>query len=107
MSHPLHETSFAVRPDEVEALATELAALAGELGDDAGRVRAAASWYPVALDGHEGWSAGATATAWAGLQELLAERAGDLGGTLSAAAAAYRAEDAALAGHPHRAAAPR
>ena len=100
MSHPLPDASFAVRPDEVEALATELGALAAELDDDAGWVRSAAASFPMALGGEEGWTAGATATAWASLQEVLAARARALAGTLSAAAAAYRAEDAALAGRP-------
>jgi hypothetical protein len=107
MSHPLPDASFTVRPDDVEGLAAELAALAGELADDAGRVRSAASWFPAALDGPEGSAAYVGATAWARLQEVLAARAGVLGGTLSSAAAAYRAEDAALAGHPHRGSAPR
>jgi hypothetical protein len=107
MSHPLPDASFTVRPDDVEGLAAELAALAAELADDAGRVRSAASWFPAALDGPEGSAAYVGATAWARLQEVLAARAGVLGGTLSSAAAAYRAEDAALAGHPHRGCAPR
>jgi hypothetical protein len=107
MSHPLPDASFTVRPDDVEGLAAELAALAAELADDAGRVRSAASWFPAALDGPEGSAAYVGATAWARLQEVLAARAGVLGGTLSSAAAAYRAEDAALAGHPQRGSAPR
>jgi hypothetical protein len=107
MSHPLPDASYSVRPDDVEGLAAELAALAVELADDAGRVRSAASWFPAALDGPEGSAAYAGATAWARLQEVLAARVGVLGGTLSAVAAAYRAEDAALAGHPHRSSAPR
>jgi hypothetical protein len=97
MSHPLPDASFTVRPDAVEALATELGALAAELADDAGWTRSAAASFPVALGGDEGWTAGATATAWACLQEVLAARSSALAGTLSAAAAAYRAEDAALA----------
>ena len=92
MSHPLPDASFTVRPDDVEGLAAELAAE---------RTR------PAALDGPEGSAAGAAATAWARLQEVLAARAGVLGCTLSAAAAAYRAEDATLAGRAHRGGAPR
>ena len=107
MSHPFPAASFTVRPDEVDALAAELGTLAAELAHDAGRVRSAAASFPVALDGHEGWAAGATATAWARLQEILAARSGALGDTLSAAAAAYRAEDAALAGRFHDGPAPR
>ena len=90
--------SFTVRPEAVEALATELQALAAELADEAGWVRAAAASFPVALGGDEGWTAGATATAWARLQEVLAARTEAMAGTLLAAVAAYRAEDAALAG---------
>jgi hypothetical protein len=100
MSHPLPEASFTVRPDEVEALAGELRALAAELVDDAGWTRSAAASFPVALGGDEGWTAGATATAWVRLQEILAARAVVLAETLSVAATAYRAEDAALAGRP-------
>ena len=74
MSHPLPTGSFTVSPEAVEALATELRALAGELVDDAGWVRAAAASFPVALGGDEGWTAGGTATAWARLQEVLAAR---------------------------------
>ena len=103
MSHPLPDASFTVFPDQVEALAAELRALAAELAGDAGWLRSAAASFPAALGGDEGWTAGATATAWARLEEVLDARTSALAGTLSAAAAAYRAEDAALAGGPgHR-----
>jgi hypothetical protein len=102
MSHPLPDASFCVRPDEVAALAGELSALAAELADDVGSIRSAAASFPAALDGDEGWAAGATATAWAHLQEVLAARTDALAGTLAAAAVAYRAEDAALAGSSGR-----
>jgi hypothetical protein len=102
MSHPLPDASFSVQPDEVAALAGELWALAAELADDAGCIRSAAASFPAALGGDEGWAAGATATAWAQLQEALASATAALAGTLAAAAAAYRAEDAALAGRPPR-----
>ena len=98
MSHPLPDASFSVHPEEVAALAGELRALAAELADDAGGIRSAAASFPAALGGDEGWAAGATATAWAALQEVLVARTDALAGTLAAAAAAYRAEDAALAG---------
>ena len=94
--------SFTVRPEAVEALATELLALAAELADDAGWVRAAAASFPVALGGDEGWTAGGAATAWACVQEVLANRAEAMAGTLLAAMDAYRAEDAALVGRPPR-----
>jgi hypothetical protein len=100
VSCPLSDASFTVRPDAVEALAIELGALAAELTEDAELARSAAASFPVALDGHEGWAAGATAVAWACLYAVLAARTSALSGTLSAAAAAYVAEDAALAGHP-------
>lgn len=102
MSHPLPTGSFTVRPEAVEALATELRVLAAELADDAGWVRAAAASFPVALGGDEGWTAGGTATAWAGVQEILASRAAAMAGTLLAAVDAYRAHDAALTSRPPR-----
>jgi len=102
MSHPLPDASFSVRPDEVAALAAELGALAAELADDADHLRSASASFPAALGGNEGWAAGATATAWARLQEVLADRTDVLAGTFAAAAAAYRAEDAALGGRPPR-----
>ena len=98
MSHPVPGASFTVVPDGVEALARELAGLAAELTEDVARVRWAAASFPAALGGHEGWAAGATATSWALLYEAVAERTGALAGTLTAAVAAYLAEDAALAG---------
>jgi hypothetical protein len=88
-----------VEPAALEALAAELAALAGELAGDA---ESSAATFPVALGGEEGWVAGATATAWAALQEAIADRARAVAGTLSGAAAAYRAQDAALSGHMGR-----
>jgi hypothetical protein len=100
MSHPLPDASFSVRPEKVAALAGELRALAAELADDADGIRSGAASFAAALGGDEGWAAGAAATAWASLHEVLATRTDALAGTLAAAAAAYRAEDAALAG-PH------
>jgi hypothetical protein len=97
MSHPPSDASIAVVPDGVQALATELAALAAVLTDEAERIRSAAASFPTALDGHEGWAAGATASAWAGLCALLADRTSALADTLSAAVAAYVAEDEWLA----------
>jgi hypothetical protein len=98
VSHPLSGASFAVVPDAVTALADELAILAAQLTEDGERARSAAGSFPEALEGHEGWAAGATATSWAGLYDVLARRTGALAGTLRAAVAAYVAEDAALAG---------
>jgi hypothetical protein len=91
-----------VEPAALEALAAELAALAVELAVDAEHSESLAATFPVALGGEEGWVAGATATAWAALQEAIADRARAVAGTLSGAAAAYRAQDAALSGHMGR-----
>ena len=98
MSHPLPGASFAVRPDGVTALADELAALAADLSGDVAQIRSAAASFPDALEGPEGWAAGATATSWARLYDLLATRTSALSDVLTAAVAAYEAEDAALAG---------
>ena len=98
MSHPLPGGSFAVEPDCVTALADELATLAAELAADVEQMRSAAACFPDALEGHAGWAAGATATSWACLYEVMASRTSALAGTLTAAVAAYLAEDAAVAG---------
>ena len=75
MSHPLPDESFTVVPDAVEALADELATLAAQL-DRGRRRRAVRGHLPPrgASAVHEGWTAGATATAWASLYELVAGR---------------------------------
>ena len=97
MSHPLPGESFTVVPDGVAALADELATLAAALTEDVERARSAAACFPEAFGGQEGWAAGATATAWACLYEVMAARTSALAGTLTAAVAAYVAEDAGLA----------
>ena len=104
MSAPVPGRPFSGRPitvetEALEALAAELAALAAQPADDPEHSGALAATFPVALGGEEGWAACATATAWASLQEAIAHRARAVAGTLSGAAAAYRAEDAALSGH--------
>jgi hypothetical protein len=96
MSQPL-PGAFTVSPEGLTALANELATLAAELAGDVERMRSAAASFPHALDGHAGWAAGATGTAWASLCDLVADQTGALGGTLTAAVDAYAAEDAALA----------
>ncbi len=98
MTQPLPGASFTVAPDAVEALAAELGLLAAELDEDGDRTRAVAASFPPALGGHEGWVAAGAATAWARLYEVVAARTRALGVTLEAAAAAYRAADAELAG---------
>jgi hypothetical protein len=102
MTHPLPDASFTVVPDGVDALADELGALAAELTEDAENTRSAAASLRGALGGADGWVAGAAATAWAGLYEVVAARTRALGRTLAGAAAAYRTEDAALAGRRPR-----
>lgn len=97
MSHPLPGAAFTVSPDGVTGLADELRALAAELAGNADRIRSAAASFPVALEGREGWAAGATATSWGRLCDLMASRTSTLAQVLTAAVAAYLAEDAALA----------
>ncbi|MCW2633832.1 MAG: hypothetical protein JWQ99_199 [Blastococcus sp.] len=97
MSPPIATPTFSVRPGALEALAAELAALAGDLSEDGALCRSAATSLATALGGDEGWSARAAATAWAALAEVVAARAGAVAGTLVAAVAAYRSVDQALA----------
>jgi hypothetical protein len=97
MSSPTPADTVLVRPEAVTALAVELSALAAELSDDAEHCRAAAGSLSTALDGDDGWTAGAAATAWAGLEEVLAERTAALARTLTAAVQAYLEADARIA----------
>jgi Tfp pilus assembly protein FimT len=87
-----------VHPDAVGGLATELAALAAELHGEAQLCRSTAVSLQSALEGHEGWTAGAAGTAWAALVQVLADRSSAVALTVTAAMAAYQAEDASLAG---------
>ena len=89
-------STISVQLHAVEALAAELAALAAELDDESDLCRSTATSLSAALDGHEGWTAGATATAWGSLTAVLAARTAAVATTLTGAAAAYRAADAAL-----------
>jgi hypothetical protein len=97
MSPPTDGPVITVRLDAVEALAAELAALAGELSDEAALCRSTATSLYSALSGDAGWSAGSAATAWAALAEVVGARSGAVAGTLVSAVAAYRAADAAMA----------
>lgn len=87
-----------LRPDAVIALADELTALSAELHDDADRCRGAAGSFSRALDGDDGWTAGAAATAWAGLGEVLAERTAALARAVAGAVQAALDHDAGIAG---------
>ncbi|MCW2741399.1 MAG: hypothetical protein JWR45_1821 [Blastococcus sp.] len=97
MSMPAPAAGFFLAPDGLAALADELGLLATELAEDADAARSAAAVLFRALDGEAGWAAGAAATAWGSLEELLADRTRAVAATLRAAADAYRAEDVALA----------
>jgi len=87
---------ISVQLDAVDALAVELAALSAELGEEEGLCRSTARSLTAALEGHEGWTAGATATAWAALVAVVSARTAAVAATLTGATAAYRAADAAL-----------
>ena len=98
MSPPLPADALVLRPDEVAALADELTALAAELQDAADRCRGAGGSVLRALEGHDGWTAGAAATAWAGLHDVLAGRTVVLARTVSGAVQASLEHDAGIAG---------
>lgn len=98
MTSPSPAEPVLVRPQALGALAGELSGLATELSGDADRCRVAAGWLSAALEGEDGWSAGAVATAWADLEEVLAARTEALAQTVSGAVQAYLDEDARLAG---------
>jgi hypothetical protein len=87
-----------VEPDAVDGLATELAALARELSDEAQLCRSTATSLHTSLGGPEGWTAGAAGTGWASLARVLADRGSAVADTLRAAMAAYRAADDCRAG---------
>ena len=91
------EPGFNVHLDQICAIGADLAALAGELDDDARMCRSTAVRLADALGGHDGWRAGALATAWGGLASVVADRAGAVAATLVSATVAYRDSDAVLA----------
>ena len=109
MSSPSPADAVLVRPEAVLSLAGELTALASELLEDADHCRVAAESLCTALDGDEGWTARAAATAWAGLEDVLAGRTAALAQVMTAAVDAYRAHDAGVARaiDPDRPAGPR
>ena len=88
---------IAVQLDELEALATELAALGAQLADRESICRGVISTPVDALGGSEGDAASDVAAAWASLLGLLSDRTGAAAGALVSAVAAYRAADAAMA----------
>jgi len=90
-------STISVQLEALDALAAELAALATELDDDAHLCRSTAGSLSDALDGREGWAAGATATAWGSLIGVVAARTSAVATTLDRATAAYRAADEAMA----------
>ena len=92
------ELGITVHLDEVGVLAAQLSALAAELSDGALTCRSAAVRLRAALGEDEGRHAGALATAWASLADVVAERAGAMATTLVSATVAYRIADADLAG---------
>ncbi|TFV58104.1 UNVERIFIED_ORG: hypothetical protein E4P37_20310 [Bacillus sp. AZ43] len=98
MSSPSPTDPLLVRPDDLTGLAGELTALAAELSEDADLCRAAAGSLSSALGGDEGWTAGAAAVAWAGLDELLAARTAALARAITGAVQAYVGHDTGLAG---------
>jgi hypothetical protein len=98
MTSPRAADFVLVSPADLASLADELAGLATELSDDAHRCRTAAGGLSTALEGEEGWTAGAAGTAWAGLEEVLAGRTSALAHTLAGAVRSYLDEDARTAG---------
>ena len=89
-------TVVSIQLDHVETLAAELATLASCLSDDAALCSSAATRLRACLGGDEGWHAGAAATGWVELLELLRSRAAAVAGTLTAATESYRRADGAL-----------
>ena len=87
-----------VDPEELAALAAELAALADALADDAEDCRLSATALNSALPGTEGWEAAGVARACGTMTGALADHTAALARTLVAASASYRARDAAVAG---------
>ncbi|MGY1635693.1 hypothetical protein ACI78V_03460 [Geodermatophilus sp. SYSU D00742] len=89
--------TIAAQLDAIDALASELGALAAELGEDAQLCWSTAVSLGAAVGGDVGERAGATGSGWAALLELVAQQTGVLAATLSAAVDSYRLTDAGLA----------
>jgi hypothetical protein len=92
MSQPI-----SVQIDAVQGLADELAGLAAALAADGQLCSEAAGPLWAALEGSPGYWAAGTATGWAGVLEVLAQRSSAVAATLSAACDSYRRAEVALA----------
>jgi uncharacterized protein YukE len=88
---------IAVQLDTLDELAGDLAALAGELADDADRCRAAVAVLHGGLTGHAGLDAGWAATTWSALARAVADGTQAVAAALGAAVDAYRTADEARA----------
>jgi uncharacterized protein YukE len=86
-----------VQLDILDELAGDLAALAGDLADDADRCRAAAAVLHGALTGDAGLDARWAATSWSALVGAVADGTQAVSATLAAAVTAYRTADEARA----------
>lgn len=90
-------STISVQLDVLEALAGELTALAGELGDEGDRCASAAGALAAGLSRDEGLTASWAGTTWAASVHAVAEATGVMAATLAAAVTAYRAAEAARA----------
>jgi hypothetical protein len=90
-------STISVQLDSLDALAGELAALAGELSGDADRCAAAGHALASGLNRDEGLTAVWAATTWAALARAVAEATHAVAATLGAAVLSYRAAEAARA----------
>jgi hypothetical protein len=97
MSSPPADVTISIQLEAVAALAAELAALSGQLSDDAALCRSTAASLHVALSGDGESAAGSAATIWAELAGVVADRSGAVARCLEDAVASYRTDDAALA----------
>jgi hypothetical protein len=90
-------STISVQLDALDALAGELTALAGELGEDADRCATAAGALADGLNRDEGLTAAWAATTWAALAHAVADSTRAVGATLLAAVGAYREAEEARA----------
>ncbi|HEX2574698.1 MAG TPA: hypothetical protein VHK88_00020 [Aquihabitans sp.] len=88
-------TIISVQLDALEALATELRLLAGELEGDAARCSQATGALLRGLSHDEGLNAVWAASTWGTLVAAVAEGTRAVSGALSAAASSYRAVEEA------------